>query len=38
MMYIAGDIFSGLVGDAFVHQCQSSYFSSFFESSPIKLL
>ena len=28
MMYIAGDINSGLVGNTFVHQCQSSYLSS----------
>ena len=30
-MYIAGDINSGLVGNTFVHQCQSSYLSSLFE-------
>ena len=35
MMYIAGDNNSGLVGDTFVHQCQSSYLSSLFESWPI---
>ena len=35
-MDIAGDINSGSVGNTFVHhQCQSSYLSSFFESSPI---
>ena len=38
IMYIAEDINSGLVGNTFVHQCQSSYLSSFFESWPIKLL
>ena len=38
MMYIAGDINSGLAGNTFVHQCQSSYLSSFFESWPIYLL
>ena len=31
-------IYSGLVGNTFVHQCQSSYLSSFFERWPIKLL
>ena len=31
-------IYSGLVGNTFVHQCQSSYLSSSFESWPIKLL
>ena len=35
---IARDIYSGLVGNTFVHQCQSSYLSSFFERWPIKLL
>ena len=30
MLYIVGDINSGLVGNTFVHQCQSSYLSSFF--------
>ena len=30
MLYIAGDIDSGLVGNTFVHQCQSSYLSLFF--------
>ena len=34
-MYIAGDIYSGLVGNTFVHQC--SYLSSFFKSWPINL-
>ena len=37
-MYIAGDIYSGLVGNTFVHQCHSSYLSSFFESWPIALI
>ena len=35
MMYIAGDINSDLVGNTFVHQFQSSYLSSLFESWPI---
>ena len=35
MLYIAGEINSGLVGNTCVHQRQCSYLSSFLESWPI---
>ena len=35
MMYIAGDVNSGLVGNTFVHQCQSSYLSSLTSLSTV---
>ena len=37
-MYTAEDINSGLVGNTFVHQCQSSYFNVFFFRELANLL